>query len=179
MNDDTLDRSSHEYRRRAKRARAVLLTLLLGMGALVFAVSWSTRSGQPVVLDPALAVTQSRALRFERTLDDTLLIYDASSDELLRRAAPGNASFIRGTLRVITRERQVRGVDGDAPVLLQAREDGAVVLRDTASGVDYDLRAFGQTNLEAFASLLASDGSRTGAVTDSDTPYAVPIADSH
>ncbi|MEO0420847.1 MAG: photosynthetic complex assembly protein PuhC [Pseudomonadota bacterium] len=179
MNDESMDRTSPDYRRRAKRARAVLMTLLLGMGALVFAVSWSTRSGQPAVLDPNLVVTESRALRFERTLDDTLLIYDASSDELLRRAAPGKASFIRGTLRVITRERQVRGVDGDAPVLLQAREDGAVVLRDTASGVDYDLRAFGQTNLEAFASLLASNGPGAGGVTDSDTPYAVTIADSH
>ena len=172
------DRHSPAYQRRERRARSVFIAIVIVMGGLVFAISWSTRSGQPAVLDSAASVTQTRALRFERTLDDTLLVYDAVSDELLRQAAPGEESFIRGTLRVIGRERQVRGVDADAPVLLQAREDGALVLSDTASGVDYDLRAFGKTNLEAFATLLAPAAPAAGA-TDPHATYAVPVADSY
>lgn len=176
--DPTAQGEPRAYRQREQRARAVLLVILLAMGALITAVGWSTRVGQPTVLDSSARITQSRELRFERTLDDTLLIYDAASDALVQRVAPGQASFIRGTLRVIARERQVQAADAHAPVLLQAREDGAVVLRDTASGVSYDLRAFGRANLEAFAALLAAQALPPGAE-DQSPPYAIPVADSH
>ena len=66
----------------------------------------------------------------------------------------GEGGFLRGALRVMARERRMRGLGGEAPFELVGRADGRLTLLDPATGQRIDLEAFGPTNAGAFAALL-------------------------
>jgi putative photosynthetic complex assembly protein len=86
------------------------------------------------------------------TADGTLLIALDAED----------GGFIAGVQRVIARERAKHRITQNAPVLLQAFENGRMAITDPATGFSADLMGFGATNAEAFARLLAMTQTQEG-----------------
>ena len=132
--------------------------LLMAMAALVLValagVSAVRLSGTEVRA-PDAAPALSRSLKFSDASDGGVLVIDARSGEQVAHVQ-GEGGFLRGALRVMARERRMRGLGGEAPFELVGRADGRLTLLDPATGQRIDLEAFGPTNAGAFAALLRS-----------------------
>jgi len=59
-------------------------------------------------------------------------------------------------LRGLVRERRLSGIGSSAPFVLRRWADGRLTLEDPKTGRVIDLGAFGVTNAQAFAKLMAS-----------------------
>ncbi|MEO0975123.1 MAG: photosynthetic complex assembly protein PuhC [Pseudomonadota bacterium] len=160
---------------RRRRGNRQLLIVGVAMTLFVAAVAFVSRSQPPLAAVASSAPTTSaRVLRFEVESAGALQVFDAVSGELIKSFAADEGSFVRSTLRVVSRERAVKRADPAAPLQLALHSDGAVILRDEASGVAYDLRAFGRTNRDAFVQLLdVPAGTHVGA-RDSDVLEDAP-----
>jgi putative photosynthetic complex assembly protein len=135
---------------------AIPRSLILGMGAMVVVTLLSVGafrlSGSSTHTADAAPIAQ-RSLRFEDGADGSVLILDGRTGRELDRVQ-GEAGFLRGALRVMSRERRMRDL-GSAPAFdLIARADGRLTLMDAATGERIDLEAFGPTNAMTFARLL-------------------------
>ncbi|MDW8445235.1 MAG: photosynthetic complex assembly protein PuhC [Acetobacteraceae bacterium] len=70
---------------------------------------------------------------------------------------PGEGGFVRATLRGLARERRMNEAGGaEVPFRVSVWEDGRLTLEDTATGRLVDLGAFGQTQVQTFARLVAT-----------------------
>ena len=131
--------------------------LLMAMAALVLAalagVSAVRMSGIEI-RTPDAATVQSRSLRFEDQADGGIAVIDARSGQQVQRVQ-GEGGFLRGALRVMSRERRMRGLGPETPFELLGRADGRLTLLDPATGVRIDLESFGPTNAGAFVGLLS------------------------
>lgn len=138
---------------------SVPLPVLFGAAALLLAVLVATILSRP---EPG-ALEARRTGRAVASVD--LRFYDQSDGGVaVRRAgdgsevavlAPGTEGFIRATMRGLVRERRLGGDLGpETPFRLSAWADGGLSLEDLATGRMLDLRAFGPTQVEAFARLL-------------------------
>ena len=126
-------------------ASAMLLVTLLGVGAYRL-------SGTNIHAPDAPAVA-TRSLRFEDGPDGSVLVLDGATGAEVDRVQ-GEAGFLRGALRALSRERRKRDL-GSAPAFdLIARADGRLTLADPATGERIDLESFGHTNAATFARLL-------------------------
>ncbi len=92
----------------------------------------------------------------EDQVDGSIAIRDASNARLVTMIQPAQDGFVRGTLRALAQSRQRAGLGREAPFSLVHFEDGRLALSDTATGREVALEAFGPTNAQAFARLLAS-----------------------
>lgn len=130
--------------------------LLIAMAALVLVslvgVSTVRLSGVEIRSSDASAVV-SRSLRFEDLSDGGIAVIDASNGQQVQRVH-GEGGFLRGALRVMSRERRMRGLGPEVPFELIGRADGRLTLLDPATGVRIDLESFGPTNAGAFVGLL-------------------------
>jgi len=104
--------------------------------------------------DPVVA---ARELRFADRADGGVEVTDAVSGQEIRRLLAGEDGFIRSTLRGLVRARRARGAGQAVPFRLGLRQSGQLLLLDPATGQSIDLWAFGNTNAEAFAGLLAAN----------------------
>lgn len=133
--------------------------LLLGAGALIalalIGVAVVRVTGPGTHEPPPAAAVASRDLRFVDRDDGGVDVYDASAVRPLAGLAPGTNGFLRATLRGLARERRRQGLGPEVPFHLAARADGRLTLSDPATGRQIDLEAFGSTNAQAFARLLA------------------------
>jgi putative photosynthetic complex assembly protein len=135
-------------------ASPALLLAAFGMAMVAVIGAW-IGAGTP--RDPLAGLAPpvlERSLRFVPAEDDALIVVDTDSGAVVKTIAANEDTFIRGMLRGIDRERSVDGVAADVPLTLTAREDGSVTVIDQGTGIVYDLRAFGTTNLAEFARLL-------------------------
>jgi len=130
-------------------AAAALLVLVALLGAA--AVRWS---GVPI-REPDAPVLASRDLRFEDRADGSIAVTDARSGATIETVR-GEAGFVRGALRALTRERRRSGIDAQPPFRLLAHADGRLTLVDPATARRIDLEAFGPTNAAEFARLLGT-----------------------
>lgn len=129
--------------------------LMLGAVALVVAaVAMARLNGVREGVASNTAVVTSCELRFEDGPAGSVLVYDWQNGELLRTFESGSGSFVRGVLRSMTRERRSREAGSAKPFRLARHSDGALTIRDEATGRLIVLNAFGPTNAGAFASLL-------------------------
>ncbi len=130
--------------------------LLMALAALVLvalaAVSAVRLSGVEVRA-PDAGTVLSRSLQFSDAADGGVLVTDARSGQQVAHVQ-GEGGFLRGALRVMARERRMRGLGAEAPFELLGRADGRLTLLDPATGQRIDLEAFGPTNAGAFAALL-------------------------
>ncbi|MBK8211243.1 MAG: phosphonate-binding protein [Rhodospirillales bacterium] len=138
--------------------------VLLGAAALLGLALLSAGAGRitgigTLHLPPADA-GESRDLRFEDRADGAVVIYDARAQRAIEVLAPGTNGFIRGVMRGLARERMLRGIGAERPFRLVRDNDNRLLLSDPATGRLIGLDAFGITNAEAFARLLA-DKDRT------------------
>lgn len=130
--------------------------LLLAMAGLVLAslvavaaVRWSGAD----IRTPDAGAALTRSLHFEDRADGSVAVLDAARGREIERVQ-GEAGFLRGALRALTRERRMRDLGPATPFELIGRADGRLTLHDPATGVRIDLESFGPTNAAAFARLL-------------------------
>lgn len=133
-------------------------TMLLALGALVLvtllAVTFVRFTGVGVVHVPDAAPVSVREFRFEDRADGSIVVLDASRNQLLETVAPGTNGFLRGTMRGLARERHRRGIGAEIPFRMIGRADGKLTLEDPATGRRVDLGSFGPTNAAVFAQLM-------------------------
>jgi putative photosynthetic complex assembly protein len=149
------------------RSRDIPAGLLWGAGALVgFAllVSIGGRMLEPAQVPADGVVVAARNLHFVDRADLGVDVIDA--DRALHVATvTGQAGFLRGTMRGLASARLRAGLTADAPFRLTAWKDGRLTLDDPTDGRHVELEAFGATNEQAFADLLAAPEPRaSGAV---------------
>jgi putative photosynthetic complex assembly protein len=137
--------------------------LLIAIGVMVvvtlLGVTAVRLSGVSIHTPDAQAVA-SRSLRFEDGPDGSVAILDGRSGREVERVQ-GEAGFLRGALRALSRERRMRNLGSEAPFDLIARADGRLTLADPATGERIDLESFGHTNAATFARLLTVNPAAT------------------
>ena len=141
------------------RSRDVPRGLLWSAAALVGFALLAAIGGRlmPTHQVPADGVVViARNLRFVDRADLGVDVIDA--DRNLRvTTITGQAGFLRATMRGLASARLRAGLTADQPFRLTAWKDGRVTLDDPADGRHVELAAFGPTNEQAFANLLAPE----------------------
>lgn len=129
---------------------------LLSAAALVLLAvalsAWVRWSGQEI-RPPDAPATVERLLHFTDQPDGSVAVIDAATRQEFRRIT-GEAGFLRGTVRGMTRERKRMGIGDQPPFRLAVQTDGRLTLQDPATGRRVDLGSFGPTNAAVFAQLL-------------------------
>lgn len=137
---------------------ALAVVLVAGSAAVagrVFGVG-ATREGVPAAGAPAATLVERRVLRFADAPDGGILVYDAASNTLATRVAPGGDGFLRGTLRAMARERMLAGVGPVPPFVLTRWTDGRLTLDDSATRMHIAVSSFGPTQVASFERLMAA-----------------------
>jgi putative photosynthetic complex assembly protein len=106
------------------------------------------------IRSPDASTVASRSLRFADMPGGGISVIDAQSGQEVQRVQ-GEGGFLRGALRVMSRERRMRGLGPELPFELLGRADGRLTLVDPATAVRIDLESFGPTNAGAFVGLLS------------------------
>lgn len=136
--------------------------LLAGIVAIaLLAVAFARWVGTEVTVRQGAVIVASCELRFEDGPAGSVLVYSARDGILLETFESGAGSFVRGVLRSMTRERRSLQTTSEKPFRLARHADGALTIRDQATGRLIVLNAFGPTNAGVFARLL--DASRVDA----------------
>jgi putative photosynthetic complex assembly protein len=141
--------------------------VLLGAGALIgltMALIMIDRMGRPD-FTPSLAdqAVASRELRFVDRAVGGVSVIDSQAGREVAAYEPGEGGFVRGVLRSLMRARMQNGIGADGPFQLFQLPDGQLVLADPATGETVYIGAFGQTQVDTFADLMAAEGSQAGA----------------
>lgn len=84
----------------------------------------------------------------------TIVIADADDGTVLEVVDRNSNGFIRGALRGLSRERDLRGIGSGEPFRVRLWEDGTLVLDDPSTGQVVALNGFGQDNARAFGKYL-------------------------
>jgi putative photosynthetic complex assembly protein len=99
----------------------------------------------------------SRDIRFEDREDGTVAVLAADNGRIIGLMSPGTNGFVRIVMRGLARDRLVNGVDSGPPFTLTRWADGRLTISDSATERRVELTGFGKDNVNAFASLLASE----------------------
>ncbi len=144
------------------RGRPIPLGALIGAAALIgfslLAVTSVRLSGLGRAESPSAPSVASVDLRFEDRADGAVMVYEGRGEQVVDVLAPGSGGFVRGVLRALARERRGYGSGETLPFRLSRLQDGRFILEDPSTGRMIDLKAFGQTNADAFARLLREGG---------------------
>jgi putative photosynthetic complex assembly protein len=136
------------FNRLTVTAVAAILTITIAGAAAV------QLSGGPP-RQPTTTPVASRALHFADRQDGGITVTDAADGHVITVLAPGSNGFIRATMRTLAQRRINNDEGPDVPFKLTAWSDGRLTLDDPETNRRIDLEAFGHTNEEAFADLLA------------------------
>lgn len=139
--------------------RGAVLAIGVLLVAIVVGVAGVRGTGVQIHEPDAPAVA-TRSLRFEDRADGSVAVIDARSG-LQVETVQGEAGFLRGALRALARQRQLRELGAGPAFELIARADGRLTLSDPATGERLDLESFGPTNAAVFARLLTAGTSAT------------------
>ncbi|MBK6689109.1 MAG: hypothetical protein IPG45_31870 [Deltaproteobacteria bacterium] len=104
---------------------------------------------------PPAQVVQATDVHFSDRADGTLAVVSLDGREV-SALPPGSNGFVRGVLRGLARERKLESLGPAAAFRLTRWSDGRLSIEDLATGRRVDLGAFGHTNSQAFADLLAA-----------------------
>lgn len=127
--------------------------IILSIGAAAFG-AYSNRTRPPPAITQQAAVAASVDLTFLDKADGSVIVQHAGSGAVLLNIKPGEDAFIRAVLRGFVRDRNAQKLGTDKPFRLYRLEDTRLVIEDTATGKQINLRAFGPTQQAAFARLL-------------------------
>ncbi len=141
----------------SRRAPHLLAGIVLVALASVGFARWSGMSQDARIQEEVVASCQ---LRFEDGPAGAVQVFDWRHGDLLASFPSGDGSFVRGVLRSMTRERRALEAGSDVPFLLARHRDGALTIRDEATGRTILLNAFGPDNAAVFSRLL--DVSKAG-----------------
>lgn len=141
--------------------RTTPIVLFGTMAIALLLVSLARVNGYTDNTAATAAVVASCDLVFEDLPGGAIHVYNLADGRLLERFERGNGSFVRGVMRSMTRERHSRSIGAEKPFRLSRHSDGALMIRDQATGTEVFLNAFGPSNAEVFARLLAASRSTT------------------
>lgn len=133
---------------------------LTGMTMLVvFGVRAGVLPARPTAPEQRVAaqvpISVTRDFKFADRQDGALVATDANTGEVALILEPGsNSGFIRGVMRGLMRERQLKQVARDGEVTVSQWANGELTLKDNSTGRIIELGSFGPTNRAAFAQLL-------------------------
>lgn len=131
-------------------AIAVFLGLILRPGLEANPPEGSSEVSRPTSAPPPAQLL----LRYERRPGDSLVLWSAEDNRVLRRLGPGEGGFLRGILRPLERERARFDAPVDEPFQVVRTARGEVLLRDPRTELEMDLAAFGPTSVQLFVALL-------------------------
>ena len=133
--------------------------IIIGGSALMVATvafcafGHATGIGRTAEADPV--VVASRDLVFTENDDQTLTVRDAShGDAPVSSFDPADAGFIRALVRGMRRNRTLYGEPAVGAFRVSLSKDGGVWLQDLGTHQNVDLRAFGPTQVQAFAQFV-------------------------
>lgn len=131
-----------------------------GMILLTFAmIGWSQMTREETVSAvPVDNVVASRMLRFVDQPDGSVTVLSDPRGDKVGELEKGEDNFVRGVLRGLVRERRLRSIGDDMPFHLVLHGNNTLSLIDPATGTQIELRAFGVTNVQAFARFLEPRG---------------------
>jgi putative photosynthetic complex assembly protein len=141
---------------RGIRERLAPIVLFSSISIALVLVSWARATGYKDNLETNSGIIASCDLRFEDMPAGGVHVYDLDDGKLLGSFERGTGSFVRGVMRSMTRERHSLQLGADAPFRLTRHTDGALTIRDQATGREIFLNAFGPSNAEIFARLLSA-----------------------
>ena len=136
-----------------------LAVVTVAFGAAVagrFTGAGATHEGVSAGPSAAAVALDRRVLRFADAPDGAVLVYDAPTNALAVRLAPGGDGFLRGTLRAMTRERMLARIGQGPPFVLTRWSDGRLTLDDSATRMHVAVTSFGPTQVASFEQLLAA-----------------------
>jgi putative photosynthetic complex assembly protein len=138
--------------------RAAVIALSVLLAGVMLSVATVRLSGVDV-REPDAPTLVSRSLRFEDTPESNVAVIDAKTGAVIE-IVKGEAGFLRGSLRALSRERMKRSIGNGPAFELIGRTDGRLTLEDPATGERLDLESFGPTNAAVYARLLHSPQGR-------------------
>jgi putative photosynthetic complex assembly protein len=136
---------------------------LLGAGALIalaFVAAFSVRmTGGNIPVETSTPVAALN-LKFVDQTDGSVAVLNGDDGSVVETVKPGTNGFLRSTMRGFARERKRSSIGPETPFRLTAWADGRLTLVDSATGRRVELEAFGPTNEQVFANLLAEKVAR-------------------
>ena len=130
------------------------------MVAAVVLCAVAHATGVGVTASPAPVAVASRDLVFTETDDGLLRVADAGRDgREVTRFDAGDGGFIRAMVRGLTRNRTRYGEPAVGAFRVSRDAEGGIWLQDLGTHQNVDLRAFGPTQVQAFAQFVAPAGS--------------------
>ena len=137
-------------------AAVLLLFVITLTGAVRF--GFIPRAADPTATRAAahVAPAQVRSLRFTDRADGAVLVSDAKSGDTVTVVPFGKGGFLRATMRRMAKARIARGI-GDEPAFTLVRwENGALSLKDPATGREAEIYGFGPDHTKIFADMLGT-----------------------
>lgn len=136
--------------------------IIIGGAALMIAVvvlcAGARATGVGVTTAPEPVTVASRDLVFKEADDGALTVSEAASGREVKAFAAGEGGFIRAMVRGLVRNRTRYGEPGVGDFRVSRSSDGGIWVQDLGTKQNIDLRAFGPTQVQAFAPLLETDG---------------------
>ena len=134
---------------------AILLLFVIALtGAVRFGLI--PKAADPSVTRAAAQVmpAQERSLRFIDRSDGAVVVSDATSGETVTVVPFGQGGFLRATMRRMAKARIAAGIGAEPPFTLTRWENGALSLKDPATGRDAEIYGFGPDHTKSFADML-------------------------
>jgi putative photosynthetic complex assembly protein len=134
---------------------AILLLFVIALtGAVRF--GFIPKAADPSVTRAAAQVmpAQERSLRFIDRADGAVVVSDATSGETVTVVPFGQGGFLRATMRRMAKARIAAGIGAEPPFTLTRWENGALSLKDPATGRDAEIYGFGPDHTKSFADML-------------------------
>lgn len=153
---------AHDHANTVPRPALLMAFALVGVVLLLVGavrLGLAERAAVPAVerARDGVAAIETRRLLFADRADGAVVVRDASSGATLATLKGENdgGGFIRGVMRGMARERHMRGLGASIPFILTGWSNGAISLRDAATGRSVEIGAFGPDNRAAFARFLS------------------------
>jgi putative photosynthetic complex assembly protein len=149
------------YRKPRTREEAMIPRIVLRamLGLILFSVAAvlvARTTGYGVLKTPESVAAETRVLQFSLSPENRLVVRDHETGAEVALFAEGEAGFIRGVLRGLSRGRALERMDEGEVFVLTRWEDGRLSIGDPVTSERFDLNSFGVDNLRAFAQLLES-----------------------
>ena len=93
-------------------------------------------------------------MRFIDRADGAVVVSDATSGETVTVVPFGQGGFLRATMRRMAKARIAAGIGAEPPFTLTRWENGALSLKDPATGRDAEIYGFGPDHTKSFADML-------------------------
>jgi putative photosynthetic complex assembly protein len=137
-----------------KAVGLLLLAILLLTAAVSFGLI--NKSADPVASRAAahVGVAEARSLRFADGADGSVIVTDAQSGAVIFTAPAGEGGFLRATVRRLAKVRAAKGIGSQPPFILTRWDNGALSLRDPATGKNAEVIGFGKSQSDMFAAIL-------------------------